>query len=392
MLAKESKIRQAVDKAYYERTGYRSNFSNPEWRAKIEQERYERTGYRYTVEDPKIIDKIKATMQKNYGCDYPWQSKEIQKTISIHRKATCLKRYGVEDVRQLYLNKATGTVSKVNTMFYELLIQNGINAKLEMPIGNFRYDIVLPDFNMAIELDPSYTHSSTHPTHWAPDTVTSPNYHLTKSENAKEHGYFCMHIFDWDNWDQIVTMLKPRQLIGARKCELKQIDANTAHDFCNQYHLQGRTRSLWYAYGLYYKDQLIQAMTFGKPRYNKAYDFELLRLCTMPGYQIQGGANKLFKAFTKEVKPESVISYCDLSKFSGRVYENLGMKLLRQSKPSLHWWNWDKQSHITANLLRQRGFDQLFNTSYGKGTSNDELMIQYGYTGVYDCGQATYVL
>ena len=50
------------------------------------------------------------------------------------------------------------------------------------------------------------------------------------------------------------------------------------------------------------------------------------------------------------------------------------------------------KQHITDNLLRARGFDQLFNTNFGKGTSNDELMLQAGFVTVYDCGQATYVL
>ena len=50
------------------------------------------------------------------------------------------------------------------------------------------------------------------------------------------------------------------------------------------------------------------------------------------------------------------------------------------------------KQHITDNLLRAHGFDQLFNTNFGKGTSNDELMLQAGFVTVYDCGQATYVL
>ena len=39
----------------------------------------------------------------------------------------------------------------------------------------------------------------------------------------------------------------------------------------------------------------------------------------------------------------------------------------------------------------QRGYDQLFGTSYGKGTSNRDLMIQNGWREVYDCGQITWV-
>lgn len=45
---------------------------------------------------------------------------------------------------------------------------------------------------------------------------------------------------------------------------------------------------------------------------------------------------------------------------------------------------------ITNNLLLQRGYDQLFGTDFGKGTSNEQLMIENGWLPVYDCGQVVY--
>lgn len=52
------------------------------------------------------------------------------------------------------------------------------------------------------------------------------------------------------------------------------------------------------------------------------------------------------------------------------------------------------QKHITYNLLRERGFDQLFGEDfgcYGKGISNEELMKKHGFVEIYDAVQATYV-
>ena len=132
-------------------------------------------------------------------------------------------------------------------------------------------------------------------------------------------------------------------------------------------------------------------MTFGKPRYNSEFQYELLRLCSKPGFIVVGGASKLFKYFLDNYKPESIISYCDLAKFSGKVYESLGMKRIGESRPSCHWYNIKTHQHITDNLLRQRGADQLLGTKDGKGTSNKEIMIREGFVEVYDCGQATYV-
>ena len=42
--------------------------------------------------------------------------------------------------------------------------------------------------------------------------------------------------------------------------------------------------------------------------------------------------------------------------------------------PSKHWYHLNSKRHITDNLLRQRGYDQLFNTNYGKNTSNKDLI------------------
>ena len=97
---------------------------------------------------------------------------------------------------------------------------------------------------------------------------------------------------------------------------------------------------------------------------------------------------KFVKYFIKNYSPKSIISYCDNSKFSGNVYNKIGMSLISKGSPQCHWSKDKKQ--ITQNLLNQRGFDQLFGTNYGKGTSNRELMIQNGWSEVYDCGQSSY--
>ena len=99
----------------------------------------------------------------------------------------------------------------------------------------------------------------------------------------------------------------------------------------------------------------------------------------------------MFSYFLSKYAPKSIISYCDNSKFVGNIYETLEFNLLSYGKPSKHWYNPKTQLHITDNLLRQRGYDQLFKTNYGKGSSNEELMIMNGFVEIYDCGQSTYI-
>ena len=155
--------------------------------------------------------------------------------------------------------------------------------------------------------------------------------------------------------------------------------------FLNKYHIQGYAKDD-IRLGLYHNGELVSIMTFGKPRYNKNFEYELVRYCS--SINITGGSSKLFKHFLNKYNPKSICSYCDLSKFKGETYSLLGFKLRSISSPAVHWY--DGHRHITDNLLRQWGFDNLFNTSYGKGTSNRDLMLSHGFVEIYDCGQATY--
>ena len=163
--------------------------------------------------------------------------------------------------------------------------------------------------------------------------------------------------------------------------------------FLNIYHLQETCKGQLICLGLYFENKLVQLMTFGKPRYNKNYEYELLRLCSDSNYIIVGGAEKLFKYFIPNYFPKSIISYCDNSKFSGDVYYRLGMSLSKYGTPSAHWYSPELNKHITDNLLRQQGFDRLLGKdfgSFGKNTDNEELMIFHGFVKIFDCGQSVF--
>lgn len=299
-------------------------------------------------------------------------------------KQTCLERYGVEWACQRQEARLKGQNSTTNLKFENLLIANNIEYEREFPISSFSYDFKIN--NILIELNPYATHNST----WGirDNPPKSSNYHQQKSKLAADNGYFCIHIFDWDDQNKIIQMLKNKQRIYARECVIREISITEAADYLNKNHLQGYAKDK-IRLGLFYKDQLVSLMTFGTPRYNKKYEYELIRYCTTA--KVIGGAEKLFSHFINQLSVTSIISYCDLSKFTGNVYEKLGFTLVRNSRPSKHWYNAKTKQHITDNLLRQRGFDQLFKTNYGKGTSNEKLMLEHNFVEIYDCGQATYI-
>lgn len=352
---------------------------------KKERTNLERYGAKYPIQLEYFKEKIKNTNLEKYGVENISQYKPSRVNVAKKTEQTCLERYGVSwpVFTENCKKAATASQSKPNTMWEQFLQNSNIKYSREFVIGHKSYDFKID--NILLEINPSATHNSTWGIKGKPPI--DKNYHKDKSQLAKDGGYQCICVWDWDDEQKVINLLKKRETIYARNCIVKEVNKEDAQIFLNDNHLQGYVKDE-VSLGLYYNDNLVSIMTFGKPRYNRNYDYELLRYCSI--YNVIGGANKLFSHFIDTFEHIKVISYCDLSKFSGKVYENLGFTLLRINKPSKHWYNIKTKQHITDNLLRQRGFDQLFKTNYGKGTSNEELMLQHKFVEVYDCGQASY--
>ena len=384
-------IQKKREKTNLKRYGSKTPLQNPKVKNKIKRTNYERYGFEIASKNPKVIEKIKKTNRKKYGADCFLASDIGKKKI----KLTCEKKYNVSYfcMTKKCREANNGSISKINKNFSKKLKDNNINNELEFSIGNYSYDIKIPDRNILIEINPTYTHNITNSAFFRnhKKKKIEIDYHKNKTLNAIQHGYKCIHIWDWDNIDKIINLLSLKQRIYARDCEIKEITIEMLSDFENKYHLQGYCNNQNIKIGLFYLGNLVQIMTFGKPRYNRNYEYELIRLCSHANYRIVGGATKLFKYFLNKYKPKNIISYCDNSKFDGEIYIKLGFVLEDYGKPSKHWYNPKLKRHITDNLLRQRGFDQLFNTNYGKGTNNKQLMIENGFVEIYDAGQSTYI-
>ena len=329
----------------------------------------------------------KQTCLIRYNTDNTAKLTEVRQQIAESLRETFLERYGVENYWTMPDAKLSNGSknSKANLNFCELLNRAGLTFEQEFVLENKRFDFKIRD--ILVEINPTATHNST----WGVYSKEGleKNYHKNKTNIATSNGLQCIHVFDWDDPVKVITMLNVKETVYGRNCTIKEVPAQEAVEFLTKYHIQGYARDK-VRIGLYHKEQLVSLMTFRKPRYNKNYQYELIRYCNSTG-NIVGGAERLFKFFITNYQPESIISYCDLSKFSGQVYEKLGFKKIRTSGAAKHWYNLKTKEHITDNLLRQRGFDQLFKTNYGKGTSNETLMLKAGFVEIYDCGQATYV-
>lgn len=347
---------------------------------------------------------IKTYNQNRYGVDYAFQSDDWQyRSLETRKekypnnynnrekaKQTCIEKYGVECycITDECRDSGNGYKSYPNEKFAKILEKNNIKYEREFKLVRYSYDFKVNNF--LIEINPTITHNATISI-YDRDPTKYKQYHLNKSQLAEQKGYQCIHIWDWTNIDILLDIISPnKQKIYGRKCDCKLLDKKTADMFIGENHLQGTCKGNIYNYGLYYNDKLVQVMTFGKSRYNKNYDLELLRLCSLRGYIILGGVQKLFKFALANFSEKSIISYCDRSIFSGRTYVNLGFKPLNRSI-SKHWYNIKTKQHILDSYLNSQGYDRIFKTNYGKGTSNRDLMLKSGFLEIYDCGQESYI-
>ena len=136
-----------------------------------------------------------------------WTEDKISTMLEKYSN-TCQQKYGVpyfcmsEKCRQ-----SSTSNSGPNKRFSDILKNHQISYSTEFFIDHYSFDFKID--NNLVEIDPFATHNST----WSPfgeSTKKDKYYHKNKSDTAKENGYRCIHVWDWDDIDKIVMLLKQR--------------------------------------------------------------------------------------------------------------------------------------------------------------------------------------
>lgn len=278
-------------------------------------------------------------------------------------------------------------------VYSELINTVGIDWK-EIQIHNrvvvpkVELDFYLAKYNVAIEFDGLYWHSQ---------KFKDSSSHFKKTKLCTNAGIHLIHIFedDWLNSEKrrkIVSYIKsitvgPSKVLYGRDTSIKEIDYQKAREFLNNNHLQGSIQQSVYLGCFHREEGLIGVMTFGKPRFNSNYEYELHRLCWANSLVCVGGSEKLQKYFEDHYKPSSIITYCDQSIFTGNIYKKLGYTFLRHTEPGYFWQN-------GKNRLSRYETQKKELVKMGLGTDDmteDQIMQSNGYLKVYNCGNDVYV-
>ena len=302
--------------------------------------------------------------------------------VSRHRISVKIHKYNLEnlvDINPLVSNAELELHDFIRDITDEEVVFNTKSV-----IAPYELDIYIPEKRLAIEFNGTYWHSL---------GKVDKYYHQRKTLACAEKGIQLIHVFEyeWNNeakQQKIKNYLRNKitkayKVVYARNTEVKIVGNDVAKEFYNINHLQGGINSE-INLALVKDDEVLGMMSFGSPRFNNAFEYELTRLCFKDSVIVVGGSEKLFKHFINRYKPTSVISYCDLSKFSGNTYKNLGFSTFEITEPNYVWVNTSKNEVLPRYKTQKH---KLIKLGYGnESQTEDEIMEDLGYYKVYDSG------
>lgn len=277
--------------------------------------------------------------------------------------------------------------SQIQSKIAKSLEVDNIVVNSRSIITPYELDIFLPDYNLAIEYDGLFFHSRGLHKHRMFNTPDyDKKYHLKKTEMCEALGIQLFHIFESDDLDIWFSMINNKlglnKKIYARKCIIKELNYNEVSDFLNENHLQKSTVSK-INLGLFYNNELAEVMTFGKPRFNKNYEYELIRLCTLKYCSVIGGASKLFKYFLDNYDPKSIISYANRRFSKGSIYKTLGFEFVENTEPNYFYF---KDLKLLARHQFQKHKLKEKLEIFDPSLSESANMMLNGYRIIHDCG------
>ena len=310
-------------------------------------------------------------------------------------------RINSNDIKPNSHNLCHKCYANISQSSHELEIKSIINVMyngkcIENPrsiIPPLELDLYYPEKNVAIEFNGNYWHDENH---------KPKDYHFNKFKLCKDKNIRLVSIYesDWYNKrDNIINLLKnifiDSKIIYARNCTISKLDYKTKSDFINEYHFYGDSNQGTISYGLYYNDELVSVMSFGKVRgqnklHNNKDHYELVRFVTKDNVRVTGGASKLFKKFISEYNPVYIICYSDNDFFTGETYNKLGFKLKSLGESIDYQWvkgtkALSRYECMTNKLLEKYPKYRNINII---GSIEDYVMHDLGYNKLYRCGNS----
>lgn len=251
-------------------------------------------------------------------------------------------------------------------------------------------DIYFPDQNFAVECDGLYHH-----TDLPPFDVADRMRHRYKHDLCVQKGIVLYRFTDVgetiDKLAIVKSMISNRlgksKRVFARNCELKELTTREAKLFFIENHISGFSAARVYL-GLVHDNDLIMAMSFGIPRFNKTYDWEVVRMASKLNLLVVGGAAKLLSCFRKN-NIGNIMTYADLRFGNGKSYEKIGFTFVKKTSPGYFYTN--MRSKFSRYQFQKSNIRKLC-IEYDPTQPEVDNAFVNGYKRYWDCGNAVYEL
>ena len=408
---------------------------------KTKQTNFKKYGTEWQISSVSTSNKSKETILKRYGVNYIMQSdlikNKFKETLYKNNLIKLQEKHKNIPIISIDNNGILIHCDKCNTDFYidsallNLRIRNKNTLCINCnPRGSFfdkeyqitsflesiniesfkdrkilsplELDFYLKEYNLAIEFNGIYTHNEitlklrTDSFKNNINNINEKNYHLYKTIECNKKQIDLIHIWE-DEWDYKQDIVKSRLMnllnktpnkIYARKCIIKEITNNEAKLFNEINHLQGHINAK-YNIGLYYNNELVSLMSFGKPRYNTIYKYELYRFSNKLYTNVIGGATKLFNYFVKTYNPESIITYANrdwTNNIDNNLYTKLNFKFNTYTDINYYWSN----NHTRLSRISTQKH-KLIKQGFDSDKTENEIMYERGFVKIYNTGNIVYI-
>ena len=303
--------------------------------------------------------------------------------------------------RKCYPKENGSKIQRELSVFLDSLIgKDNFYENNRVVIKPGELDFYIEKNKIAIELNGNYFHSEV-------SGKKNKSYHINKTQRAFDKDIKLIHIFE-DEWLLKRDIVKSRikNLLGltenkifARKCKIREISSLEKSIFLDKNHIQGNCVDK-IRYGLFFEDELVSVMTFGKLRSalgsrvkNTEKEYELIRFCSKINLNVIGSFSKLINYFVKKNLPKRIISYADC-RWSGIDYEKTayyrnGFDFIKKTPPSYYYVNTaDYLSRKHRYSMNKSTLIKKYN-AHPKDTEFD-IAVKNGFDRIWDCGSLSF--
>lgn len=418
-------VKTKAEQTCITRYGFKSATMNIDILLKSQETCMENHGVLFPQQNKEIVDKTENTFTERYGASRPAKNPEIARKTTIKYKSqiynnviayrtTAIPLFDVDEYANADNNhEFKWRCNKCDTEYYQQ-IKPGLNPKcykcepedvswgenliakwltehnieyqtnIRSIISPYELDFYIPSHNTAIEFNGLYWHSEIQ--------GKNKSYHYSKHLACDNQNIKLLHIFEHElkHKEEIVfgrlnsAFNNINKTIGARKLLIRQVLAPEARVFFNNNHLQGYTNSK-ITFGLFDGEEMLSGMSFGKSRFNKNIEWELIRFASKNNVGVPGAGSRLFKHFVKTMDPTSVLSYANLSWGKGNFYEYLGFEFSHRSTPN-HWYFKGLDVNHRSKFQKHKLPKELYYLG-----SAWEIMKFMGYNRFWDCGNNVWI-